>query len=55
MSLWDALALAADQIEQYAAQYPYAKKRTIIIFRRKGYQIDNKYNCALVKMHASSI
>lgn len=30
-ALWDALALAGDQIEQYALKYPDAKKRIIVI------------------------
>lgn len=30
-ALWDALALAGDQIEQYASKYPDAKKRIIVI------------------------
>ncbi|POS69278.1 ubiquitin-conjugating enzyme [Diaporthe helianthi] len=30
-ALWDALALAADQIEQYASRYPAARKRIIVI------------------------
>ena len=30
-ALWDALALASDQLNQYATQYPDAKKRIICI------------------------
>jgi ubiquitin-protein ligase/uncharacterized protein YegL len=30
-ALWDALALAGDQIEQYASQFPDAKKRIVVI------------------------
>lgn len=30
-ALWDALALAGDQIEQYASRYPSAKKRVVVI------------------------
>lgn len=30
-ALWDALALAGDQIEQYAARFPSAKKRVVVI------------------------
>lgn len=30
-ALWDALALAGDQIEQYASRFPDAKKRIIVI------------------------
>lgn len=30
-ALWDALALAGDQIEQYASRFPGAKKRVVVI------------------------
>lgn len=30
-ALWDALALAGDQIEQYASRFPNAKKRIVVI------------------------
>lgn len=30
-ALWDALALAGDQIEQYASEFPGAKKRIVVI------------------------
>lgn len=30
-ALWDALALAGDQIDQYASQFPAAKKRVVVI------------------------
>lgn len=50
-ALWDALALAGDQIEQYASRFPGAKKRVVVISdgmdtrstTNTGYSIASKF------------
>lgn len=50
-ALWDALALSADQIEQYASRYPTARKRIIVISDGK----DNKSTTNTSHSIASSL